>query len=91
MMIEETTSTEEIARSQAQAKRFERNAVWLEIHGDAIFAEHRGKYVCVAGQEPFVAASASEAIALAKAAHPEDDGRFLCRVPTEKRSWIYAN
>jgi hypothetical protein len=91
MMIEETTSAEEIATSLAQAERFERNADWLEEHGEEIFAQHGGKYVCVAGQEPFVAASATEAIALAKAAHPEDDGRFLYRVPTEKTSWVYAN
>jgi len=91
MMIEETTSAEEIARSQAQAERFERNADWLEAHGDEIFAQHPGKYVCVAGQEPFVAVTASEAIALAKAAHPEDNGRFLYRVPKEKKLWIYAN
>src|SRR5262245_45714548 len=52
MMFEDEYGPEELARSQEQTERFERNAAWLEAHGDEIFAHHRGKYVCVAGLEP---------------------------------------
>jgi len=91
VMMTETTDPAELALSQEQVERFNCNANWLEAHGDEIFALYRGKYVCVAGEEPFVSETASEAIALAKAAHPEDDGRFLYRVPKAKTARIYAS
>jgi hypothetical protein len=91
VMMTETTEPAELALSQEQVERFQRNANWLEAHGDEIFALHRGKYVCIAGEEPFVSDAASEALALAKAAHPEDDGRFLYRVPRDRTAWIYAS
>jgi len=91
VMVMETDDPDELALSQEQVEQFNCNANWLEVHGDEIFALYRGKYVCVAGEEPFVAETASEAIALAKAAHPEDHGRFLYRVPKEKTAWTYAS
>ena len=47
--------------------------------------------MCVAGEELFVADTPEEAIALAKAAHPEDDGSFVHYIPCEKLARIYAN
>jgi len=91
VMMTEATDPAELALSQEQVERFNRNATWLEAHGDEIFALYRGKYVCVAGEEPFISDSASKAMALAKAAHPEDDGRFLYRVPKAKTARIYAS
>jgi hypothetical protein len=91
VMMTEATDPSELALSPEQVERFNCNASWLEAHGAEIFALYRGKFVCVAGEEPFVSGTASGAIALAKAAHPDDDGRFLYRVPKEKTARIYAN
>jgi hypothetical protein len=81
----------EIARFQAQMDRFDRNCQWYQAHGREIFAQHRGKFICVAGQELFVGDSACAALALAQAAHPEDDGRFLHRVRKDGSPLIYAH
>ncbi len=85
------TDPEEIASFQARQAKFDRNCGWFETHGSEIFAQHRGKYVCVAGQQLFVADSALEALDLARAAHPEDDGRFFKYIPKDKYPRIYAN
>jgi hypothetical protein len=47
--------------------------------------------VCIAGEELFVAETPQEAVALAEAAHPEDDGRFVRYIPKEKMARIYAH
>lgn len=52
--IEEVTDPVEIAKAQAQRKR-DRSSAWLQAHGPEICARHRGKCVCVAGEETFVA------------------------------------
>ncbi|HEV8711216.1 MAG TPA: hypothetical protein VGX03_00090 [Candidatus Binatia bacterium] len=52
---------------------------------------YRGKCICIAGEELFVADTPEEAIAQAAAAHPEDDGRFVRYIPREKLARIYAN
>lgn len=91
LMFAEIDDPKELALTQAQADQFDHNADWLEAHGHELFPRYRGMYVCVACQEPFVAETAAEAIRMARAAHPEDDGRFLYRVPREKTHWIYAS
>ena len=53
--IEEVTDPAELAKARAQDERFERNWAWLDAHAAEIYAQHRGKCVCVAGQELFVA------------------------------------
>jgi hypothetical protein len=65
-----------IARVRAQNERFERNSDWLEAHWADLLPQAFGKHLVVAGQEAFVADTSAEAWALAKAAHPDDDGSF---------------
>jgi hypothetical protein len=84
-VMKEVADHEELARGRAQRERFRRNLAWLNEHGAEIFPLHRGKVICIAGEELFVADTAREAVALAAAAHPEDDGRFVYRVPREGR------
>jgi hypothetical protein len=84
IIMEEVTDPEELARGQAQRERFDRNLAWFKAHASEIFPCHRGKYICIAGEELFVADTAKQAIALAKAAHPDDDGQFLHYISRER-------
>jgi hypothetical protein len=88
--VSHTTDSAELATAREQHERFQRNLDWLEAHADEVY-RHRGKHVCIAGQELFVADTAPEALALAKAAHPDDDGRYLRFIPKERLPRIYAN
>jgi hypothetical protein len=67
------------------------NAAWLQAHAAEVCTRYRGKCICIAGEELFVADTPEEAIAQAAAAHPEDDGRFVRYIPREKLARIYAN
>lgn len=88
--IEEITDAAELAKAQAQRERRERNAAWLQAHISEVYSKHRGQCICIAGEELFVAKSATQAIALATAAHPDDDGWFTRYIPKEKVKRIYA-
>ncbi|NIO42551.1 MAG: hypothetical protein GTO41_21845, partial [Burkholderiales bacterium] len=68
--MQEVTDADELAKARKQREQFDRNSVWLQANISDIYAKHRGKCICVAGQEVFVADSASAAIAQATAAHP---------------------
>lgn len=70
-------------------KRFERNRAWLEAHASEVY-RHRGKFICIAGQQLFVGDTVQEVLAQARAAHPEDDGRFTQYIPKETGPRIYA-
>ena len=91
IVMEEVTDPLELAKARAQRKRFDRNAAWLQAHATHVYTRYRGKCICVAGEEVFAADTPEEALALAVAAHPEDDGRFLRYIPREKLARIYAN
>ena len=91
VVMEEVTDPEELARARAQRERFDRNSAWLQAHAADVYAHYRGKCICVAGEELFVADTLEEAYALATAAHPEDDGSFVLYIPREKVARIYAN
>ena len=91
IVMEEVTDPEELARAQVQRERFDRNSAWLQAHALEIYARHRGKCICIAGEELFAADTPEEALALAKAAHPEDNGAFLRYIPREKMARIYAH
>jgi len=84
LVIEELTAGEELTKARQQDERFERNWAWFEAHSAEIYARHRGKCLCIAGQELFVADTPAQALALATAAHPEDDGRFTRYIPKER-------
>lgn len=91
VVMEEITDPVEIAEAEAQWVRFDRNAAWLHAHADEIYNQHRGKFICIAGEEPFAADSATEALKLGEAAHPDDKGRFVHYIPKDKVPRIYAN
>ena len=91
VVIEEVTDPVELARARVQDERFERNWAWFEAHAQEIYKTHRGKCLCISGQELFVADTPAEALALAIAAHPEDDGRFTRYIPRERTYRIYAH
>ena len=90
VIMEEVTDPEEIAKAQAQRERFDRNWAWFQAHVPEIYSQQRGKCICIAGEELFAADTPKEAIALATAAHPEDEGRFVHYIPREKIIRIYA-
>ena len=91
VMVEEQLGPEELAAFRARGERFERNADWLDAHAYEAYTQHRGKYICVSACELFVADTPLGATGLARAAHPEEDGRLLRYIPKEKRVYIYAH
>ena len=90
IVMEEVTDPAELAKARAQDERFARNWTWFESHASEIYASHRGKCICIAGEEIFVADTPEEALAAAVAAHPEDDGRFTRIIPREKVTRVYV-
>jgi hypothetical protein len=88
--MEEVTDPTELAAAKRQREQFDRNSAWLQRHISEVYANNRGRCICVAGEELFVADTASEAAALATAAHPEDAGWFTRYIPKEKVPRIYA-
>jgi hypothetical protein len=89
--IEAVDDPREIDRFRAQGERARRNSRWLETHWAEVLPRARGKFLAVAGQEAFIAGSSAEALALASAAHPEDDGLFVQYVRPERGPRLYAH
>ena len=89
--MQEVTDTQELAEARARRTRFDRNETWLQAHAAEIYRRHRGRYICIAGKELFVADTADAAYASGKSAHPEDDGRFVRYIPEEKLPRVYAD
>jgi hypothetical protein len=89
--MEEVTDPVEIVRARRQRERFQRNSAWLQGRVAEIYSRCRGKFICVAGQELFVADTPRAAIDLAKAAHPDDDGRLIRHVLRTRLARIYAH
>ena len=89
VIVEEKTDPVEIGRARKRRERFERNWAWLEQHAAEVYS-HRGKVISIAGQELFVGNSTAEVLALAKAAHPEDDGLFTRVIPSERGPRLYV-
>lgn len=81
-IIEEVTDPQEIARAKAQDERHRRNTDWLQTHWADVLPQARGKFLAVAGQEPFIADTPEEA--WVDATHPEDDGATVRYVRPEK-------
>lgn len=78
-------------RASARRERFDRNWGWFRQQAPDVYSTHRGKVICVAGQELFVADTTQEAVALASAAHPEDEGRFTLYIPQDKLGRNHAH
>jgi hypothetical protein len=91
IVMEEVTDPVELAEARARRARADRNWSWFEARAAEVYATHRGKHICVAGEELFVADTAEEVWAQAGAAHPEDDGRFILYIPRERMTRIYAH
>jgi hypothetical protein len=91
IVMEEMTDPDELAKARVRREQFDRNWAWFEAHAPAIYAAHRGKCLCIAGQELFVANTPQEVLALARAAHPNDEGRFTRYIPRERTFRIYAH
>ena len=89
--MEEVTDSEELALARAQDERASRNSAWLKVHASEIYSQHRGRCICISGEELFVADTPKDVLALARAAHPEDDGRLILYIPRERVARIYAN
>jgi hypothetical protein len=89
--MQEVTEPQELAEARARRNRFDRNEAWLQVHAAEIYRCHRGRYICIAGEELFVADTPEAAYASAKSAHPEDDGRFVRYIPKEKLPRVYAD
>jgi hypothetical protein len=91
LVMVEVTDAQENARIATQRQRFRKNSDWLQAHVPQIYARHRGRFICVAGQELFIADAAPEAVAAARKAHPDDDGLLFRYIPREKMERIYAH
>jgi hypothetical protein len=76
---------------RAQMERFKRNSEWLQAHWPDLLPQARGKHLAVAGRQAFIADTPEEARAMAKAAHPEDDGSFGQYVFPNTWPRIYAH
>jgi hypothetical protein len=90
-VIEEVTDSEHTARIRAQLERFSRNSDWLAANWADVLPQARGRHIAVACQQAFIADTPEQALALAKAAHPDDDGLLLRYVPAQLGPRIYAH
>ncbi len=88
--VEDETDPDVVTRALARNDRFERNWAWLEAHATEVYG-HRGKFICIAGEQLYVADSVEEAYRKAIAAHPDDDGAFTRYIPVERLARIYAD
>jgi hypothetical protein len=74
-----------IARAKARDERARRNDEWLRAHRADLLPRARGRHLAVAGEEAFIADTYEEAWAMARAAHPEDDGLLCQAIPADQR------
>jgi hypothetical protein len=91
LTLEEVSDPDVIARVLAQDQRAQLNSDWLETHWPDILPQALGKHLVVAGQEAFIADTSAQAWAMAKAAHPEDDGALCQYVFPGRGPRIYAH
>lgn len=78
-----------VAEMTRQKELFERNWAWLEANASEVYS-HRGKFICIAGQELFVGDTVEQVLSAAKRAHPDDDGRFTRYIPLQRGPRVYA-
>ena len=91
LVVERLTDGEELAAFRAQMARLAKNSAWLQAHAAEVYANHRGKFIAIAGQELFVADTMQEAMTQACAAHPDDDGILTQYIPRERGARVYAD
>jgi hypothetical protein len=91
IIIEEIDDPAEVARVNAVHEQGKRNSVWLQGHWAHVLPQARGKFLAVAGQEPYIADTLDAAWAWVQGTHPEDDGAILQYVPKEGGPRIYGH
>jgi hypothetical protein len=91
IVMEEVTDSAEVSKARIRREKFDRNFAWFRAHAPEVYEHHRGKFICISGQEVFAATTSEDAIAQAAAAHPEDEGRFVQYISLEKMARVYAN
>ncbi|MBC8873003.1 MAG: hypothetical protein H8E44_26510 [Planctomycetes bacterium] len=91
IQLEIVTDPVELANARAQDEQFNRNSAWLKVHASEVYSTHRGKCICISGEELFVADTPEEVLTLALAVHPDDQGSILRYIPKDKVPRIYAN
>ncbi len=91
--IEEVPTTpEERAANLAELARYRLNVAWYNAHAGEIHRNHRGKYICVAGEELFVGDDPIVVYSEAVTKHPTHKGATLhFRISTHQGPKIYAN
>lgn len=87
--IEEVSEPNEVRRARAQAARHHLNSEWLQSHWSDVLPQARGKFLAVAGQEPFIADTPAEAWAWVDTTHPEDNGAIVRYIRTTAGPRIY--
>jgi hypothetical protein len=90
LKLEEVNDPAILDRGREQSERAKRNGDWLQANWAVLLPRARGRFVAVAGQEAFIADTASEAWNMALAAHPEDDGAISQYVFPEGGVRIYV-
>jgi hypothetical protein len=91
LIIEEVTDPAERARIQAVHARMRRNSAWLQAHWGDVLPAARGRFLAVACEEAFIADTPDNAWAMARAAHPDDEGALLQYVQPGTGPRIYAH
>jgi hypothetical protein len=89
--IELVNDPERLEQARPRWQQFDTNWLWFKDRAPEVYRTHRGKHVCVAGQELFVADTAEEALRLARSSHPEDQGFFTLYIPLELVPRVYAH
>jgi len=89
--MEEVDDPVEVSKARVRREMFDRNFNWLASHASEVYEEYRGKHITVAGQEVFAADTPEEAMALASAAHPDDQGSFVQYIPRGKMARVYVD
>jgi hypothetical protein len=85
----EVTDPDEIRQANEQRRQFDRNRDWFRTNVPDAFEKYRGRVICVANEELFVADTSEEVIAAAMTAHPKATGWFTRIIPREKIPRIY--
>ena len=91
IVMEEVDDPAEVSKARIRREMFDRNFNWLADHASEIYDTFQGKYISVAGEEVFAGDTPQEAIALASAAHPENQGNSVQYIPKEKMARVYVD
>jgi hypothetical protein len=91
IIVEEVNDPAVIEEARLRRVQFQRNSDWLQARIPEVYNHNRGKFICVAGQELFVADTPAEALTRAREAHPEDHGILMRTIPNENIPRVYAH